>query len=356
MPSSTDLSALRADLKRKLTDGTYASLSERLSMIPRRIFPGFIKSNLSAFLFWSLLHFLCSNLLYFLDGIEAWKDWAVITLISSFLFWWGVFLYADLYRQLYKVLSEYVVDAMPQPGDILKLDGWIKRASDFKWVLVFFIFFMVFLFGYQFPFLTAIHDSPGIGSIIVSMSAYIPLSIVQHQLLALMLFPLVLSRYEIDLYELDPGISPSLYHLSLVIRNSSNSLSIYATIFTFYLVYLLKMPFFPTGIFYLLPLLGIFVFRQIGLSLIVGRARWTTLERLRTKMEKLDIEHHFDAPAVYGQYKAMLEYYTRVKNAEAGIFDARTGTLLFNSFILPLIAFLLFQFDRIVDFIGRFIH
>jgi hypothetical protein len=182
------------------------------------------------------------------------------------------------------------------------------------------------------------------------------MAIILHHVWFLMLFPLILSRCYIDLYELDPGASPSIREISMVIRNSAYILSVYATLFTLYLFYMMGMKIFPLSYFYLSPLLGILISRQIGLSLIIGRARWTSLERLSAEMEALDAEHHFDNPAIQNQYKAMLDYYNRVKHADTGVFDSRTATLLFNSFLLPLIAFVFFQFDRLVAFIGRFIR
>jgi hypothetical protein len=356
MSEQSDLFALRKELKRKLADGTYDPLSERMAQLPSRLFPRLLKSELASLMVISLGHSLFCCLLYLLDGVDVLRDWALLSLVSSFLFWWGVFLYANLYHQLYRVLSEYVIDALQQPDDIRSLERWLAEMSSVKWALFVLAGLLVYFFGYQLPFVSAIHGSFKIGVTIAAVSAYLPNTIIMHQLIALMLFPLILSRYHVDLYELDPGASPSIRYLSLVIRNSSYSLSLYATLFTLFMLYLMKMPVFPTAFLYLIPLLGIFVFRQIGLSLIISRARWTTLERLSADMEQLDIEHHFDNPAIQNQYKAMLDYYNRVKNAETGIFDARTGVLLVNSFLLPLIAFVLFQFDRLAAFIDRFIH
>ena len=355
MADQSNLFFLRAELKRKLADGTYMPLSERLVQFPRRI-PRLPKSNLAAFLFWCIGHFLLVSLLYLFDGVDVWREWALISVLTSILFWWGVFLYASLYRQLYRVLSDYVIDSLPQPEDIQHLSRWLAEFSSVKWHLLVMASLLFYLFDYQLPFISAIHGSFEIGATIAAVSAYLPSTIVQHHLVFLMLFPLILSRYHIDLYELDPAASPSISHLSTIIRNSAYSLSVYATLFTLFMFYLMKMPVFPTAFLYLIPLLGIFIFRQIGLSLIVGRARWVVLERLSAGMEQLDVEHHFDNPVIHNQYKAMLDYYNRVKNAESGVFDVRTAMLLFSSFLLPLIAFVLFQFDRLVAFIGRFIR
>jgi hypothetical protein len=200
--------------------------------------------------------------------------------------------------------------------------------------------------------LSATHGPLGIGALAAQVSGLLATSTVMYHLLVLMSFPLVLSRYQIDLYELDPGASPVIRQLSTVIRNSAYQLSLYATLFTFYMFYM-QVRVFPLALLYLLPLLGIFLFRQIALSRIVSRARSVVLDRLRQKIEALEIERHFDDPVIYNQARAMMDYYDRVKNANSGVFDLRTGLLLINSLLLPATAFMLTNYDRLVKFFGR---
>jgi hypothetical protein len=100
----------------------------------------------------------------------------------------------------------------------------------------------------------------------------------------------------------------------------------------------------------------IFILRQVALGRIVARSRDVVLARLCADMEKLNVERHFEDLARYNQFKAMADYYDRVKNADSGVFDLKTGLMLINSLILPLTAFTLTQFDRIVAFINKFIH
>lgn len=356
MPDQPDLPALRAGLKRKLADGTYDPMAERIIKWAQRRFPRLPQGDLAPFLILCLGHFALACLLYLFDGVGAFKERIVMAFLYSIILWWGNILYARLYRHLYRVLSGYVVDSLFQPQDLQNLSRWLSIFSNTKLTLLFLVIYIPPITFYLENLFLVTYGRPGFGGLLADISAQTVNGVILHHLLFLMLFPLILSRYQIDLYELDPGASPPIRQLSSVIRDSSYQLSVYATIFTLYIFYILRIPVFPIAFFYLIPLLGIFIFRQIGLSLIIGRARWITLERLSAKMEKLDVEHHFDNPAIQNQYKAMLDYYNRVKNAEAGIFDARTGMLLFNSFLLPLIAFVLFQFDKIAAFIGRFIH
>lgn len=351
-----ELSALRAELKRKLADGTYDPMAERVIKWTRRIFPRLPQNDLVPFLILNAVYIPQASLLFLLEGGQFARARILMAIPCSFFICLGVMLYARLYRQLYRALSEYVIDAMPQPGDVRTLSRWLSISNNVPLNLLFTLSFLFYMAPYMGSGLSAAYGEFGACGLGALVFGSFIMAIILHHVWFLMLFPLILSRYYIDLYEIDPSASPSIREISTVIRNSAYILSVYATLFTIYFFYLMGMSIFPLSYFYLSPLLGILIFRQIGLSLIIGRARWTVLERISADMEKLDIVHHFDSPAIQNQYKAMLDYYNRVKNAETGVFDARTGLLLFNSFLLPLIAFVLFQFDKIFAFVERFLH
>lgn len=109
----------------------------------------------------------------------------------------------------------------------------------------------------------------------------------------------------------------------------------------------MKTPVFPSALLYIVPTLCIFIFRQVTLTRIVTRARDMSLARLRNEIEALDIERHFDNPALCSQFKAMADYYDSVKNVNASMFDMRTGLLIVNSILLPFTAFLISHFDQV---------
>lgn len=356
MSKQPHLTALRAELKRKLEDGSYDPFAERIIKWVRRVFPRLPQGDIAPFFVLTAIYFLLVSFLFLLDGGKFVRERILVSIPSSILVLLGIFLYARLYRQLYRALSGQVIDALSQPQDIQGLSRWLSIFGNIYLTLIFLIVFGLYLVFYMARSISPTFGEFGISGLIGMTFGNFVMALVLHHVFFLMSFPLILSRYQIDLYELDPISSPSVREMSLVIRNSVYIISIYATVFSLYIFYMLKMPVFPLGYVYFTPILGIFVFRQIGLSLIIGRARWLALERVSTQIEKLNVERHFDNPAIQNQYKAMQDYYNRVKNVEPGVFDARTGLLLFNSFLLPLIAFVLFQFDRIVAFIDRFIR
>jgi hypothetical protein len=351
MSQQAELIALRTELKLNIAGGKYDPLAERISKWVHRIFPRLPKNDLSAFLVLTFVHVLAAYLLDFSDGADVLREWVVLAFLTIFFFWFGIFLVTRMHLMLYRILSEYVIDSMTQPQDILDLRRWLGRFNSTAWTLFFSCIILGVIMPYHYPLQISLHGAMGARTTISLFSGYFLMCMGEYLLITLMLLPLILSRYHIDLYEVDPKISPSVRHVSEVIRNSAYFLSIYAALALFFLVYA-RIPVLPSSLLYILPLSGVFIFRQIALTRIVSRARDVELKRLRNEIEALDIENHFDDPALCNQFKAMAEYYDSVKSANTGVFDVRAGLLLINSILLPFTAFVITHFDQIKTLFG----
>lgn len=351
MSKTSELSILRRELKQKLASGEYDVLAERIFKWVHRTFPRLPQGDMTPVLVLGCAHFIFSLLLCLINGVETFKAWLPFGASAAVIFYTGLALYARLFRQLYQILYKDVVDAFTRPDDIRDLARWLERFSSWGWILIAIIVYVPPVTIYLQPILASTHGLSGLAGWINSLSGHLVMAIVVHHLLAMMCFPLILSRYHIDLYELDPGASPSIREIAAVIRNSTYILSLYATLFTFYMYYL-KIPIFPLALLYVLPLGGIFITRQVALSRIIARARTILLDRLRGQIEGLDIEHHFDDPSLISQANAMMSYYDRVKNANSSVFDWRVGVTLVNSLLFPGMAFFLTHYDKIRSFLG----
>jgi hypothetical protein len=351
MPEHADLLALRAELKRKLADGTYDPLAIRISKRLHRIFPRLPEGDVAPFLILTTVHVLAAYLLDYSDGVEIFRAWVLLAFLTIFFFWFGIFLIARLHLMLYRILSEYVINSMTQPLDILNLGLWLGRFNGTAWTLFFSCVIMAIIMPYHYPLQISIHGAMGVTTTIALFSGYFLMCMGEYLLITLMLFPLILSRYHVDLYEVDPKMSPSIRYLSTVSRDSAYILSAYGVLDVFFMIYA-RMPLFPTAWLFIIPLSGVFIFRQIALTRIVVRARDVVLERLRNEIKALDFENHFDDPACCSQFKAMADYYESVKNANTGVFDVRLGLLMVNSLLLPFTAFIITHFDQIKGLLG----
>lgn len=341
--------ALRAELKLKLADGTFDPLAERVVKWLRRIFPRLPRGDFAPLSILIIVNTSVSYLLNLSDGIAAFREWLFPAPVSFALFWFAVYLCLRFQRHLYLVLSKYVIDAMTRREDLQDLGMWLKRLSSPAVTMVFTLLFLALIMPYQYPLQVAAHGAMGTRTTISLLSGYFLLCLMEYHLVTFMAFPLILSRYHIDLYEVDPNMSPSILHLSRVIRDYVYMLSAHTAIGMFFMVYV-GIPAFPTAFLYIIPLICIFVFRQSALTRIVSRAQEAVLDRLRNEIEALNIECHFDDPSLCSQFKAMAEYYDNVRNANAGVFDSRTVFLIINSIMLPSTAFIITHFDQIRDF------
>jgi hypothetical protein len=354
MPKTADLLTLRAELKRKLADGTYDPLATRISKWLHRIFPRLPKGDAAPFLILITVHVLTSYILDYSDGVEVFRAWIALAFLTIFFFWFGIFLVSHLHLNLYRILSDYVIDSITQPQDVLDLGRWLGKFSSTAWTLFFSCVILAIIMPYQYPLQVSIHGAMGLRTTIALFSGYFLMCMDEYFLFTLMLLPLILSRYHIDLYEVDPKMSPSLRYLSTVSRDSAYVLSVYSALAVFFLMYA-RIPLFPSALLTIIPLSGVFILRQIALTRIVIRARDVVLERLRTEIEALDIEQRFDNPALCSQFKAMADYYDSVKNANTGVFDMRAFFLVVNSVMLPSTAFIITHFDQVVAFVEKII-
>ncbi len=351
MSDQSELLALRAELKRKLADGTYDPLTERVVKWVQRIFPRLPKGDVAPFFILVFANTSISYLLNLSDSVAAFREWLFPAFSSFVLFWFALFVCLRFQRHLYLVLSKYMIDAMTQPKDIQHLSLWLKRFNNGAVTLVFTLLLLAAIAPYQYPLQVSVHGAMAFRTTISLFSGFFLLCLMEYQVLTIMALILILSRYRIDLYEIDPNMSPSILHFSRSIRDYVYILSAHTTIGMFFLAYM-KTPVFPSAFLYIVPTLCIFIFRQVTLTRIVIRARDVVLERLRNEIEALDFENHFDDPALCNQFKAMADYYESVKNANTGIFDVRLGLLMVNSILLPSTAFIITHFDQIKAYFG----
>lgn len=219
MSETADLLTLRSELKRKLADGTYDPLAERVVKRVRRIFPRLLHGDIAPFVFLVFVNTSISYLLNLYDSVANFREWLFPAFSAFVLFWFAIFTCLRFQRHLYRVLSGYVIDAMTQPQDIQDLSRWLKRFSNSAVTLFFTFLFLAAIMPYQYPLQVAAHGAMGITTTISLSSGFVLLCLMEYQLITIMALIALLSRYCMELYEVDPNMSPATRNLSRVIRD-----------------------------------------------------------------------------------------------------------------------------------------
>ncbi len=176
-----------------------------------------------------------------------------------------------------------------------------------------------------------------------------------YQGLMVILLPTMLRRYDLKLFAADPATSEILSRLSGELSFFVYFIAGYAALIT--LASSLQGTFQNVGIvlvlFLWLPIIAGFALNQTSLSSIVRRAKWKTLNEIQAKVEKLQTAENFEAKDTMDAINRLLDYHERVNKTRISALDFRAYLTFINSLLLPLLAFLLGNLDKVLALFAR---
>lgn len=174
-----------------------------------------------------------------------------------------------------------------------------------------------------------------------------------YQFAMVILLPMMLRNYDLKLFAADPATSELLSHLS-------GELGFFIYIIAFYSAIITLGSF--TGesyqsasvgivlvLVFWLPIIIMFVANQTSLSSLVRRAKWKTLNEIQAKVEKLQASENFEAKETMDAINRLLDYHERVNKTRISALDFRAYLNFINSLLLPLLAFLLGNLDKVLS-------
>ena len=82
---------------------------------------------------------------------------------------------------------------------------------------------------------------------------------------------------------------------------------------------------------------------------MIRRAKWKTLNEIQVKVEKLQTSKNFGNQETMDAVKRLMDYHDRVKATRDSALDFRAYLDFINSLLLPLLAFLLGNLDKVLS-------
>jgi hypothetical protein len=168
--------------------------------------------------------------------------------------------------------------------------------------------------------------------------------------------PTRLGQYHFKLYSLDPSSSEIIDCLSDLFSNIAYLGAIYIAVYTFGIV-ALNLPPLVAIIYVILPgwgpLIAFFVISQRILARIISRGKWKTLNALQAKIETLHAQGVFTEEETMDSIKRLVDYHNQIRATRNSALDLRGGLNFLNSLLLPLLAFVLANLDKIVAVFSR---
>jgi len=249
-----------------------------------------------------------------------------------------------------------ILDATESVPSLQAFEDWLEKVCNRR------LHLLVAIFGCLFFVLVAAALASTLFGVFISngftfgiIFVYLIGGAIFYQTTMVILLTTMLRRYDLKLFVADPATSELVSRLSGELAFFVYFLAFSSAIFT--LTNGALSPSQATGIvlvlFLWLPIIAMFVLNQTGLSSIIRRAKWKTLNEIQAKVETLQEEENFGNQETMDAIKRLMDYHDRVKATRDSALDFRTYLSFINSLLLPLLAFILGNLDLVLNLFAR---
>jgi hypothetical protein len=365
MTTDTALFKKREELKRRLAAGEYKTLVDvlfdwmskviqKISRSPHLISPwinGTILFLLISLLVYTAL-FLMGDIPTLMMQIAAFPQGTFALVILLFYATSLLMVTGNMFvHRTFTIFCESVLDATETVATLNDFTNWLTGVCNRK------LHFIVSLVGgmlgiyvayvYKITFRQSFPISADIGLILLNIILFV--------FVYLFLYMIVLSarfgQYHLKLHTADPGNSEVISRLARLFSNLAYLAAIYAAFFVFVIVFSsgLLIQLILVLIFSLwIPLTLMFVLYQSSLSSIIRRSKWKTLNEIQAKIEKMHALEKLGEKETMETINRLMDYYDRIKSTRNSRIDLEAVLHLINSLLLPLLALVLGNIDKIL--------
>ncbi len=257
-----------------------------------------------------------------------------------------------------------LLERMERSSDILDLGNWLRRNFKLRLPLVFGFVLGPILAILLYDGWRASHGDLGpppprhIGSLFILIVSCMQAMWVGYYLYPFyLMFPPQLHRYHFDLYTPDPSSSEAVERLSRLL-----SFILYVTLgFIVQLMIGLGLfdilsertlvPGFLISLLVFSPMVIMYAAGQYHLSDVIVRAKWKMLNEVQTKIEKLSDGEEIPDKDALDRLAKLMDYHDRIKSTPNSALNFRASLNFLNSLLLPILAFILANLDKVIDVI-----
>jgi hypothetical protein len=244
-----------------------------------------------------------------------------------------------------------LLNAIESHEDLTNLRRWFAALCDVKKQIIFGVAYGVVVGSYGLIWATAILGGGGFELPIFLLFVTFLAGIHIYYLFLFIALPVRFSRYQFKLYESDPSSSEVIDHLSDMSSTFVYIMAVSLALTTLLagLLDLLDQPLFtiPFILVSWVPLTILFIINQYALTKIITRAKWKKLNKIQAKIEALETEENIADKDTLEAVNRLMDYHDRIKATRNSALDFRAGLNFLNSLLIPLLAFILANLDRV---------
>lgn len=355
----------REDLKRRLAAGEYKTLVDmflewfehRLRKIIHQATPLPLWVTSTALVL--ILSTAGFSIIYFTDNLFIVTPFLTqLSLIINFLI---IVLFGgqaiissiainQLIRSHFSLLHDMVLDSIESEKSVDDIKNWLEMASNKRYHLLVAIIGGISAGLYARSLLnTSFFLFIGNGAAFIIIIFSIFSTIFLQLLFMIIILSERLGKYHLKLFMPDPSNSELVSRLSSKLNLVVYFVGIYAAVMTF--VFVESKFFTSAGIFLVLvlwlPLIALFIINQTSLASIIRRAKWKTLNEIQSQVEELRTTGSLKDKETIDSINRLMDFHDRVKATRNSAIDSSTIVNFINSLLLPLLAFLLGNLDKV---------
>ena len=250
------------------------------------------------------------------------------------------------------ILHDSILSAINSSADVIVLRKWLDRAYNPRNHLIFSLAWSILLapFAVIAPLVSS-GGFIGVGPTITTLFAGIVAGMVIYFLILFLTLPARLSRYEFNLYAADPGNSEVVQVLSGMLMSGVYMMALFMAGTTLFLTVVSDV-YGILGVVAVIagwiPIAAWFALNQYALARIIRRAKWRTLNEIQAKIEQLRTQENIPSEQTLGHLNKLMDYHDRIRSTSNSALNLRAGLNFLNSLLLPLLAFVLANLDKIL--------
>jgi hypothetical protein len=366
MTTDTALIEKREELKRRLAAGEYKTLVDvlfdwmsrviqKITRNPHPISPWYSSVMLSSIIMLLVFAalFLMGDVSVFMRQVAIFPRGAVPLLVIVGYFSSLILVAGNLHvHRVFMTFHDSVLDVAESLATLNDFESWLVGICNRKVHLMISIIGGVLINGYISYIYNTIFGFSSPTSIRIGVLLY---DMVLLAFLYLLLYMAILSaragRYHLKLYTADPANSEVISHLTVLFSNLLYLVAIFAAsvmLFLAYIGFLTIQNLVLLILLFWIPLIAMFVFYHNSLSSIVRRAKGNTLNEIQARIEELHASEKLGEKDTMETINRLMDYYDRIKSTRSSRIDLEAVLHLINSLLLPLLALVLGNIDKIL--------
>jgi len=368
---TTDITLIekREDLKRRLAAGEYKTLVDALFDKMSRVIQRIVHTShpispwINSFILFLSILILALAALYLMgDAPEFFKQMTTfprgtLLLMSALSCLTSlIMVVGNLFIHHILTIFYHALDLFESTSTLDDFNNWLTNVCNRKLHLAVSLIggtlsggYVLYIYDITFGYLLPVSLSVGF------LAVYTVVFIFLFLLLFIAILCAQIGQYKLNLYTADPSSSEIILQLANLFGKLVYLGAIYAAFFVFVVAFIgLLLQYIILLIILLwIPLVVVFVLYQVSLSSIIHRAKWKTLNEIQSQVEELKTTNNLKDKETMETINRLMDFHDRVKATRNSAIDSSTILNFINSLLLPLLAFLLGNLDKVLLLFSR---